>query len=103
MTERQPTLSTLEAAEDGLYAVLETSQNPYETQDALTMLGMTHLWMEPARFSQGLREVWAGMHGRPGMQNLGITAQVLLNLTDYGSNLLSKEHAAALQARQGTK
>ncbi len=95
----QRKMSTLEAAEDGLYAVLETSNNPDEVRTALAHLGMTHLWMEPAKLGQGLREIWASMHGRPGLENLGTAAQTLLLLTNYGINPLSQEHAAVLQER----
>jgi len=92
---REPT--TLEHFEDAFYGVLETSPDPYEVRDAMTELGFIHLAMEPAKFKQGAKEIWAGMHGRTLPENLGIVARVAGYIYSGYNNPLTLEHAAALR------
>ena len=60
-------------------STLEVAQTPTEGANALVELGIAHL--EQREYTAGLKELWAGMHGHTGMNNIaislaGITAAV---------------------------
>ena len=100
MSEREHTV--LAIVEEGYYGIIETSDNPYEVRDAITELGFTHLAMEPAKFKQAVKEIWAGMHSRSNIENLGIIARVGGYISAGFNDPLTLEYAAALRADRET-
>ena len=92
---RRPT--TLERRQTALYDTLATTDNTYEGRDALVELGFTHLAMEPGKMKQAAREIWAGMHGRSGMENLGIVARVATYISAGARDPETLEYADALR------
>jgi hypothetical protein len=92
---RQPT--TLERIETACYDTIATSGDTYEVRDAMTALGMTHLAMEPGKLPLAMRELWASMHGRTGLENLGIVATVAGYVAGGYSDPRTQEYADALR------
>lgn len=95
MTERlaDTTLATMERAS---LSTLATVDNSYDARDILVELGLTHLQMEPEKLFQAFQEIWAGMHGRSGIENLGIVATVFGTMSNNTYNPLTQEYAVAL-------
>ena len=52
-------------------STLETSTSPTEGATALVELGLAHL--EQREYVTGLKELWAGMHGQTGINNIAIS------------------------------
>ena len=98
MTERAPTV--LEQREAALYDQLATAQDIYQGRDALVGLGFTHLAMEPNKLKLAMQEIWAGMHGRSGLENLGIVAGVAAYISGGANDPHTLEYAAALRQDQ---
>lgn len=95
MTERRAD-TTLAILEEANLATIATADSPYAVRDALVELGLVHLQMEPAKLAQAMQEIWAGMHGRSGIENLGIVASVFGIMSSAGNNPLTNEYAVAL-------
>lgn len=95
MTERQREPTLLEIMEDTLNNQISVSDDPHEVKDALTELGLTHVSMGPGRMRRGMQEIWAGMHGRSGLENLGIIARVASGLVSLPNNYLTNEQQVA--------
>lgn len=87
--------TTLGIIEEHCYDTLATTPSPYEARDMLVALGFTHLAMGPQESVLAFQEIWAGMHGRSGTENLGILATVLGTVFNSGPNPLTVEYAAA--------
>ena len=98
MTAEAPK-STLEIIEDYCYTTIATAKSPDEMRDALTELGFVHLAMEPSKIPLAIQEIWASMHGRSGIQNLGIIATTIGTIFNSGQNLFTQEYAVS-KARQ---
>lgn len=92
---RQPT--TLERIETTCYDTIATSDDMYEIRDAMTELGMTHLAMEPGKLKLAMTELWASMHGRSGLENLGIVAGVAGYIAGGYNDPRTREYADALR------
>ncbi|NCU38367.1 hypothetical protein EOL96_04910 [Candidatus Saccharibacteria bacterium] len=67
-------MSELQQIETELNEQLDTFETPQEGADILVSLGLTHMRMH--EFRRAADEIWGGMHGRTGMQNLGTLAVV---------------------------
>ncbi len=85
--------STLEILEDHCYDTIRTAESQYAVRDALTELGFIELQMEPEKLASGLERIWTGMHGRSGLENLGILATTLGVFCNTGPNPLTVEYA----------
>lgn len=96
MSERKPTV--LEVTEKNCYEVIATSDDPNEIHDAITGLGVIHLAMEPAKFKQAMKEIWAGAHGRTNIENLAIVAHIAGYLSTGYNDPFTLEYAAAQRA-----
>ena len=91
--------STLEIIENHCYDTIANTNSPDEMRDALTELGFAHLAMEPSKLPLAIQEIWASMHGRSRIQNLGIIATTIGTIFNSGQNLFTQEYAVS-KARQ---
>lgn len=96
-TDREPT--TLEVVDSALLDTIATG-NAYEVRDAITERGLAHVAMGPGSRKNGLKEIWAGMHGRSSTENLAIlghtVAQLCASFSTLNPNPLTVEHQAVL-------
>lgn len=53
--------------------------------------------MEPRRMKLAAQELWAGMHGRSGLENLAIVAQVAAYISGGANDPETLEYADALR------
>lgn len=100
---RQPT--TLERIETACYDTMATSDDAYEVRDAMTALGMTHLAMEPGKLPLAMRELWAGMHGRTGLETSALLRRLLATLpagTAIHAPKNTPMHCARIDANRAT-
>ena len=89
--------STLRQNEDKIYEVMFTSEDVSEVRDSMVASGLNHLRMEPSKLKLAFGELWTGMRGRSGYENLAITAAVAGYMFSGGSDYLSNEHAMAMR------
>ncbi len=99
MSERSKT--ALGVQEDMFYQQL-MSGDVYDTRDALVGLGMTHLAMEPAKITLAVKEIWAGMHSRTGLENLGIIGLVAGYIAGGVQDPRTLEYAEAFHRDRAT-
>lgn len=87
-------MSQLQQDEVALQDELATFNTTQEGADILVGLGYTHLRMHEFRKAAG--EIWAGMHGRTVLQNIGTTALVALYFTNSGVDKAYEDHLKAI-------
>ncbi len=86
--------SQLQQDEDHFYEQLATFDTPEQGADVLLGLGLTHLRMH--EFRRAAHEIWAAMHGRTGMQNLGTVALLGGYFANTGVDKATQEHFEVL-------
>ena len=92
-----PRPSTLEIFESIIYDEMAETSDPRALGNLYVESGMNHLRMEPGKFKLAAQEIWTGMHGRSGLENLGIIARVGSYIAGGIGDPLTYEHAAALR------
>ena len=91
-------MSQLQQDEVALQDELATFNTTQEGADILVGLGYTHLRMH--EFRKAAHEIWAGMHGRTTLQNLGTVGLVCGYFANTGVDEATREHFEVLREQQ---
>ena len=91
-------MSRLQQDEAALRGDLATFNTVQEGADILVGLGYTHLRMH--EFRKAAHEIWAGMHGRTTLQNLGTVGLVCGYFANTGVDEATREHFEVLHEQQ---